>query len=79
MIEGLTKIGYPIKPVPCESGYFVMADVSEMKDLIPKKYLETHDFEEDSATSTIVKNKNFNPDGSIPLDLAVCRWMALEK
>jgi aspartate/methionine/tyrosine aminotransferase len=49
-----------------------------MRDIIPKKYLETHDYEDDPNT-TIIKNRLFMPDGKIPLDLAVCRWLALEK
>jgi len=35
----------PIKPKTTESGYFMLADISQCRDVIPKKYLETHDYE----------------------------------
>ena len=55
MITELNDIGYPIIPLACESGYFVMADVTGMRDIIPKKYLESHEYEDDQSTN-IVKN-----------------------
>lgn len=55
-----------------------MADISGMKDLIPEKYFKTHEYEDDKETK-IVKVKKYMEDGSIPLDLAVCRYLAIEK
>jgi len=78
LTEGLRGVEYPIEPLPVDAGYFLMADVEKMRGIIPKKYLETHDYEDDPNTM-IVKNKNYMKDGSIPLDLAVCRWLAMEK
>lgn len=78
MIAELKDAGIPIVPLACESGYFVMAEISKMRDIIPKKYLESHEYEDDPNTS-IVKNQLFMKDGSIPLDLAVCRWLAMER
>lgn len=36
----------PIVAHNCESGYFLMVDISKCIELIPKKYTESHDFEE---------------------------------
>lgn len=55
MIDGLKKSKLPIEPLPCESGYFLIADISKCANLIPKKYLESHDFEE-GTENLIVKN-----------------------
>ncbi|CDW87563.1 kynurenine-oxoglutarate transaminase [Stylonychia lemnae] len=68
----------PIKPLHSQSGYFMMADISECKDIIPKQYLESHDYEEDK-NSKVNRNRVFMEDGRIPLDLAVSRWLALER
>jgi len=76
--EGLKKCSLPIVPLACESGYFLIADISGMRPLLPKKYLESHDVEEDPDTK-IAKYRLHMPDGSIPLDVAVCRYLALEK
>jgi len=67
---------YPMKPSVAEGGYFLMADISDCRDLIPKKYLESHDYLPEGES--VDANKIYNPDGSIPLDLAFCRWMACE-
>lgn len=55
MVIGLKECGYPIKPISGESGYFMMADISEMRSLIPQKYLENSEYEDDPNTM-IVKN-----------------------
>ena len=55
-----------------------MADISECRDLIPSKYLETHDYEE-RKEPLIAINHIFTNDGKVPLDLAFCRWMAIER
>ena len=65
-----------MKPSIAEGGYFLMADISACEELIPKKYLESHDYlPEDEMVGA---NRIFNADGTIPLDLAFCRWMACE-
>jgi aspartate/methionine/tyrosine aminotransferase len=45
---------------------------------VPAKYLESHEYEDDANTN-VVKYKSYNKDGSIPLDVAVTRWLAMEK
>lgn len=70
----------PVEPLNVESGYFIMLDISKCRDLIPKKYLESHDYEDlQEGQVPVTKNKVFMADGSIPLDLAFCRWMAVER
>ena len=57
-----------------------MVDATECRDLIPKKYLTTHEYEpKGDDRPPIGKYPLTMPDGSIPLDLAFCRWMAVEK
>ena len=69
----------PWKPIKVQGGYFLMADVSECRSLIPEKYFQTHDYEPEDDRPPVGKNRLNMPDGSIPLDLAFCRWMAIEK
>ena len=69
----------PIKPVPCQGGYFVMGDITGCRDLIPEKYLTTHEYEAEDDPAPVLKNHLYMPTGTIPLDLAFCRWMAIEK
>ena len=68
----------PLKPLVCESGFFITADISGCLELIPQKYKETHDYEE-VDDGKVLKNIIFMKDGSIPRDLAFCRWMAVER
>ena len=75
LIEGLKELDLPIKPILAEGGYFIMADISELKDFIPKKYFEQNEYEDDENTA-IEKNDVGIP---VPLDLAACRWFAMEK
>lgn len=75
LVEGLKASSLPIKPVPAYGGYFIFADVSELRDLVPEKYFKQEEYEDDKDT-TIEKNDFGNP---VPLDLAVCRWLAMEK
>ena len=75
LVEGLNELDLPIKPISSEGGYFIMADIKELKDIIPKKYLEQNEYEDDENT-TIEKRDQGIP---VPLDLAVCRWLAMEK
>ncbi len=69
----------PWKPVYCQGGYFLMADITACTDLIPDKYKASHDYESEDAGPPIAKNRINMPDGKVPLDLAFCRWMAVEK
>ena len=66
-----------IDPVACESGYFVTADISTTRDLIPERYFKPNvNYEDDK--DTLVKQMQFI-DGKVPLDFALCRWLAIEK
>lgn len=78
MVNELRALDFPIEPLVSESGYFLMADVSKCKDIIPKKYLESHDYEEGDSLP-VSKNIIHMEDGRIPLDLAFCRWLAVER
>jgi kynurenine--oxoglutarate transaminase/cysteine-S-conjugate beta-lyase/glutamine--phenylpyruvate transaminase len=75
LVEGLKNSSLPFKPIPASGGYFIYADVSDFKDLVPEKYFRQEEYEDDKET-TIEKNDFGNP---VPLDLAVCRWLAMEK
>ncbi|CAI2369728.1 unnamed protein product [Moneuplotes crassus] len=75
LIKGLEESPLPIKSIPASGGYFIFADISELRDMIPEKYFEQQEYEEDPDT-TIEKNDFGLP---VPLDLAVCRWLAMEK
>lgn len=77
--QSLTDMAMPWVPVHVEGGYFLMADITTCVDLIPEKYKTTHDYEPEDGRPPIAKNRLNMPDGRIPLDLAFCRWMAIEK
>eukprot|EP00347_Sterkiella_histriomuscorum_P017445 403349344 len=68
----------PFKCILPQSGYFMMIDISKTKSMIPEKYLQSHDYEED-LDSKLNRNKVYMPNGKIPLDLAFSRWLALER
>ena len=51
-----------------------MCDVKTCEHLIPDKYKQTLDFEQ-----VVCKYRLNMQDGRVPLDLAFCRWMAVEK
>jgi aspartate/methionine/tyrosine aminotransferase len=75
--QELKKFDLPIKLLPCQSGYFMMMDISQCKSFIPEKFTSSHDFEELKEGETgITKNRYFMEDGRVPLDLAFCRWIA---
>jgi hypothetical protein len=47
MMEEFNKpFDLPVTPLPCESGFFVTLDISKCIDIIPKRYTQTHDFED---------------------------------
>ena len=53
-----------------------MVDISKCRPLIPKSYLESHEYETDPVVPI---NKVYMPEtGKIPLDLAFVRWMGKE-
>ena len=78
LYDGFKTLDIPVEPVPTEAGYFLMVDISKCKDVIPEKYLSTHDYE-DELDPNINKNRIYMDDGRIPLDLAFCRWIAVER
>ncbi|CDW83669.1 classes i and ii family protein [Stylonychia lemnae] len=70
----------PVEPLRSESGYFILLDISKCKELIPERYLKSHQFEELKEGQDPLKvNEVFMSDGSVPLDLAFCRWIAVER
>ena len=79
LTEICTSMAMPWKPVPCEGGYFLMCDITSCTDLIPEKYKTTHDYEPEDGRPPVAKYRLNMPDGTIPMDLAFCRWMAIEK
>jgi aspartate/methionine/tyrosine aminotransferase len=67
-----------VTPLECESGFFIMLDISKCLELIPARFRDSHDYESIGG-DPVSKNRVFMPDGSIPKDLAFCRWMAVER
>ena len=75
MLKESTKID--LKPTTCESGYFMAVDVTDARQHVPDKYFRPNEnYEDDDAT--LVKQMQFI-DNKVPLDFAVCRWLAVEK
>mmetsp|Transcript_10138 Transcript_10138/g.17101 ORF Transcript_10138/g.17101 Transcript_10138/m.17101 type:complete len:119 (+) Transcript_10138:980-1336(+) len=76
----------PWEPLPCHSGYFLMANVSKCRPLVPQKYFESHEYDgADENGYKIKTNELYMPVSStqsdpkkIPLDLAFVRWMGKE-
>jgi hypothetical protein len=57
----------------------MLTDITKCRELVPKHYLETHDYEPESDKPKVRKVELYMPkSGKIPLDLAFCRWMAIE-
>lgn len=75
LIQGLNDCGLPLKPIPGQGGYFIMVDVSGLRDMIPEKYFKQEEYEDDK--DTIIEKNDFG--SPVPLDLAVSRWLAMEK
>ena len=82
----ITEMALPWEPLPCHSGYFLMADVTKCRDLIPRKYFQSHEYEPETTDEkmnklVIKKHELYMPNTSkktIPLNLAFARWMAVE-
>lgn len=74
LFKEIKDMPLPWEPLHCNSGYFMMVDVSKCRNLIPKKYFESHDYVEGLATNKIYLPGTKN----IPLDLAFVRWMGQE-
>ncbi len=81
MISEFSKpFDLPVVPLACESGFFVMLDISKCIPLIPAKYLNSHDYEDlKEGENGVSKNRVFMADSHIPFDLGFCRWMAVER
>lgn len=52
-----------------------MLDIKECEDLIPDKYKQPGNYENDP--NTLVIQRSFN--GKVPLDYAFARWLCMEK
>jgi hypothetical protein len=55
VFNGLKELDIPVEPLTTEAGYFLLADISKCRGIIPKKYLETHDYE-DTKENPVAKN-----------------------
>lgn len=78
MTNEFNKMDLPVTVLPSDSGYFVMLDITKCKDLVPAKYFETHDYEDPAMGPAVTKTIKNMPDGTVPLDMAFCRWFAIE-
>jgi len=45
LVKEITEMDLPWEPLPCMSGYFLMADVTKCRSLIPSVYFESHEYE----------------------------------
>ena len=55
LVQGIQETNLPMKPIPASGGYFILVDVSELRDIIPEKYFNQEEYEDDKDT-TIEKN-----------------------
>ena len=86
LFKEVSEMELPWVPLPCYSGYFLMADISKCRSLIPDKYFESHEIDsmDDPLQPPVNKYHLYMPkeegseDQYIPLDLAFCRWMGRE-
>ena len=79
LAKAVNEMALPWTAVNTEGGYFLLADIGACADLVPDKFKTTHDYEPEDGRAPIAKYHLHMPDGKIPLDLAFCRWMAVEK
>ena len=75
LYQGLVELDLPIKPIPVSGGYYMLWDVSELRDLVPRNYFKQEEYEDNK--DTIIEKVDFGDP--VPLDLAVSRWFAYEK
>ena len=80
LAKEVSEMDLPWEPLPCHSGYFMMASVDKCRELIPDLYFKTHDYEPlDAPGHRIQVNRlNMPKTEKIPLDLAFSRWMGME-
>lgn len=80
MVSEFKSLSIPIRPIYCPGGYFIIVDVSGCSDLVPARYKQSHDYEDNRPElgAPVAKMKLTMPDGSVPLSLAFCRWLAIE-
>lgn len=74
-IASLKDISLPMKVIPANGCYFVFADISECRDLIPEKYFRGEEYEIDPNTN--IEKHDFGVP--VPIDVAIWRWFATEK
>ena len=56
-----------------------MADITQCVNIIPEKYLTSHDYEDAPLEGhKVLKYELYTPAGKVPRDLAFCRWSAIE-
>lgn len=62
LVKEVKEMSLPWEPLACDSGYFLMVDVSKCRPLIPQMYFETHDYDmhdEPPATEETKIQKNY--------------------
>lgn len=71
--------GIKFEPTQCESGYFMSVDISGCESKIPPKYFVPNvNYENDPDTK--VQQMQFPSSfDKVPLDFALCRFLACEK
>jgi aspartate/methionine/tyrosine aminotransferase len=77
MLKASTGINF--KPTKVESGYFLPVDITGSEEKIPAKYfIKNVNYEDDANTA--VKQLQFSDRyEKVPLDFAMCRYLAVEK
>lgn len=75
MINTFIQSDLPVTPFGIDGGYFTMMDVSAAASMIPEKYFQAGNYEEDP--NTLVFQKKF--EGRVPVDYAFSRWLAIER
>lgn len=77
LTKEITEMELPWEPLPAHSGYFLVADITKCRELIPQKFFDSHHYDLDVPGHELIpKVELYMPNGKIPLDLAFCRWMA---
>ena len=76
LTKEINEMALPWKANTVEGGYFLMVDISECRSLIPEKYLTSTEFEDPDDPNPVKKFPILKPDGTVPMDVAFCRWMA---